>query len=155
MWPLRILIVSHHSRTVRGSHEASAFALCQNTLHALFNTPAPHTHVVATATPSSPLLPCASRIMSLCTLSHWELFWEVYYPWGSLHVGFPVCLALHSPSDGKCLLLLITHRWLESSQKCVHSCVCLPVTLCASLSLVFIRQLWHTALSLNGERLLD
>lgn len=43
LWPLRILtpIVSHQSWTVSGTHEASVFALCQSTLHALFNTPTP------------------------------------------------------------------------------------------------------------------
>lgn len=44
-----------------------------------------------------------------------------------------VCLALLSPADGKCLML-ITHRWTECTDKCVHICVCLPLWLYSSLS---------------------
>ena len=54
-------------------------------------------------------------------LSRWE-FWEVLSPGDSLPVRFPVCLALHSPPDGKCLLL-ITHRWTQCTEKCVYMCV--------------------------------
>lgn len=55
--------------------------------------------------------------------------WAVHYPRGSL----PVCLALHGPPDGKCLLL-ITHRWTERThtEVCAHLCLfaCDSIHLC-------------------------
>lgn len=118
---------------------------CESVLHSLFD----HLCLVDMANQSSP-----PRVVSLCTLSHWEFFSEVHYPWGSLHVRFPVCLALHGPSDGKCLLLLITHRWIGCSEQSMHSCVCLPVTLFIFVT-VCIRKLWHIVVSLNVKHLLN
>lgn len=66
------------------------------------------------------------RLVGSRVFSH-RAFWEVRFPWGSLPVRFPVCLALHSPADGKCLLL-ITHRWTSA-----QTSVCTLVFVCLRL----------------------
>lgn len=71
---------------------------------------------------------------------------------GLRSVVFPACLARRGLSDGKCLLLLIAHRWFVGSEKRVHSCVCLPVTLFIFVTL-FIIRLWHIGVSLNVKHL--
>lgn len=109
-----------------GSHEASAsggslfecYMLCvKNPLSGCHGDPQQSPHC------------CGSRHhvggVVICSVSLGIFFWEVHYPWGSL--SFPVCLALRSPPDGKCLLL-ITHRWTVHTEECVHICICLPVT---------------------------
>lgn len=71
------------------------------------------------------VLSVVCRCMNVCLTGN---FGKSITHGASLPVRFPACLALHSPPDGKCLLL-ITHRWAERAEKCVHICVCLPVTL--------------------------
>lgn len=127
--------------------------------HMLYETPASRYPVTAAVwlpwRPTAVSRCCVpQRLVSLRTLSHWE-FWEVHYPRGSLPVRFPVCLALHRPPDGKCLLL-ITHRWTERTEMCVHICVCLPVTLFIFVT-VFIKipKLWQIIVFLSLKHLLN
>lgn len=89
-------------------------------------------------------VPPASSLVSL------GIVWEVHYPRGSPHVWFPACLALQGPADGKCLLLLIIHRWTECTEESVRACVCLPVTPFIFVT-VCIRKLLHTAVSPRWE----
>lgn len=76
----------------------------------------------------------------------------------SLPVRFPVCLALHGPPDGKCLLL-ITHRWTERTENCVCTFVFVCLWLCSSLSRSSfeIPKLWYVVvlLFLTLKHLLD
>lgn len=90
--------------------------------------------------PEQSSVPPASSLVSL------GIVWEVHYPRGSPHVWFPACLALHGPADGKCLLLLIIHRWTECMEESVRACVCLSVTPFIFVT-VCIRKLLHTPVS--------